>query len=186
MTPTPPHCPQLPGSQAQWGCILLLLSCPCSPESILGHSFNDSPLWTLPHPQLSQVPCQWWRTFSWNMRQSAIERRCSFLTSVLPQHFQHHAASFTSCPNCCVALLGAIKQLPPSTPDMDAIQGQVKIFLPSHKVVEETSGRNRLRKSAASLGPSSGLGLSPSIACSLELVTLVAFLSQSHPFVLPF
>ena len=93
-------------------------------------------------PPLSQVPCQWWRTFSWNMRQSAIERHCSLLTSILPRQFQHQAAFFTSCPNCCAALLGAVKQLPPSTPDMNAIQGQVKIFLPSHKLMEETSGGN--------------------------------------------
>lgn len=124
-------------------------------------------------PPLSQVPCQWWRTFSWNMRQSAIERHCSLLTSILPRQFQHQAAFFTSCPNCCAALLGAVKQLPPSTPDMNAIQGQVKIFLPSHKLMEETSGGNRLRKLAAPLGPSNGLGLSPSIALYIE---------TGHPF----
>lgn len=124
-------------------------------------------------PRLSQVPCQWWRTFSWNMRQSAIERHCSLLTSILPRQFQHHAAFFTSCPNCCAALLGAVKQLPPSTPDMNAIQGQVKIFLPSQKLMEETSGGNRLRKLAAPPGPSNGLGLSPSIAL---------FFGTGHPF----
>lgn len=107
------------------------------------------------HPLLSQVPCPWRRTFSWGRRLSSIWRHRILLTSVPPQHLQRDAAFFTSCPNCRAVLLWSVKQLPPSTPDLDAIQGQVKIFLSSQKlsVEEELSGRNMLRKCAASLGP---------------------------------
>lgn len=116
------------------------------------------------------------------MRQRATERHCSLLTSVLPRQFQHHATFFTSCPNCRAALLWAVKQRPPSTPDMDAIQGQVKIFLPSHQLMEETSGRNRLRKFAASPGPSNGLGLPPFIALFFGTGHPVGLSSQITPF----
>lgn len=80
------------------------------------------------------------------------------MTSIPSGQFQHGAAFFTSCPSCCAVLPWAVKQLPPSTLDLDAIQGQVKIFLPSHDLSEETSGRITLRKWAASLGPISGFG----------------------------
>ena len=60
-------------------------------------------------------------------------------------------------PSSLPALI-AVKQLPPSTPDLDAIHGQVKMFLPSHNFLE--SGRNLLKKQHH-CGPSSDFGLSP-------------------------
>lgn len=134
------------------------------------------------HLLLPWIPQLLVETIQVGRRVNSIWRSCNLLTSIPPWQFLCDTAFFTSCPNCCAVLPWAVKQLPPSTPDLNAIQGQVKIFLFSQRLLEESSRRSMLGNVQRPRGPSSALGLSGSLALFFGVGHPASSASHNHPF----